>query len=106
MAKCSVQPEVKNRSEIKDSWRETLDMVVVVVVSVLLLKMYVVDAFVIPTGSMASTLLGDYKSVVCEQCGYEYPVNGAQFTQPQDGAVPQPVVTSDCPNCGFCNRAR
>ncbi len=96
------QAETK-RGPIKDSWRDSLDTVVVVIVSVFMLKMFVVDAFVIPTGSMASTLLGDHKNIACEQCGYEYRVSGDQFTQPQHGARPQPVVSSDCPNCGYCN---
>ena len=43
--------------EIKDNIRETIETVVFVVVLVLLLKTFLAEAFVIPTGSMATTLL-------------------------------------------------
>jgi NAD-dependent dihydropyrimidine dehydrogenase PreA subunit len=97
------QPSIeKQPAEVKDAWREIIETVVFVVVLVFMLKTFLAEAFVIPTGSMASTLLGDHKDVRCEQCGYEYRVNASQWTQPQDGR-PVPLDTSDCPNCGFCN---
>src|SRR5215210_4006245 len=44
--------------EIKDSFREVIETIVFVVVLVLMLKTFLAEAFVIPTGSMATTLLG------------------------------------------------
>ena len=32
------------------------------------------EAFVIPTGSMAPTLMGRHKEVVCPSCGYTYAI--------------------------------
>ncbi len=100
------QPKKKDETkpvEIKDPWREIIETVVFVIVLVFMLKTFLAEAFVIPTGSMANTLLGDHKDVICEQCAYEYRVNGSQFTQPQDGRDAVHVSTSDCPNCGYCN---
>ncbi len=62
----------------RDSLRELVETIVFVVVLVLILKLFVVEAFVIPTGSMAETLLGYHKRVECEQCGYEFPVNSSE----------------------------
>ena len=59
----------------RDPAREVIETVVFVVVLVLLLKLFVTEAFVIPTGSMAETLYGYQKLVTCPQCGYEFPVN-------------------------------
>src|SRR4051794_7520638 len=59
--------------EPKDSVREVIETVVFVVVLVLLLKTFLAEAFVIPTGSMATTLLGYHRNVTCEQCGYRFP---------------------------------
>src|SRR5271156_3648874 len=42
--------------EQKDAFREIVETVVFVVVLVLLLKAFIAEAFVIPTGSMATTL--------------------------------------------------
>jgi signal peptidase I len=58
--------------------REVLETVVFVVVLVVLLKSFAAEAFVIPTGSMATTLLGRNEHVKCPQCGAEFPVNASQ----------------------------
>jgi signal peptidase I len=71
---------------------------VFVVVLVLLLKAFVAEAFVIPTGSMATTLLGYHKQVTCPECGYTFPVNCSAEADPQQ-TEPQPVTGCRCPNC-------
>ena len=55
----------------KDNIRETLETVVFVVVLVLMLKSFVAEAYVIPTGSMATTLYGYQLQVTCPQCGWQ-----------------------------------
>src|SRR5207247_2346546 len=57
-----------------DSFREIVETVVFVVVLVLMLKSFAAEAFVIPTGSMAETLLGYQVDVKCPKCGYKFPV--------------------------------
>src|SRR5581483_6396056 len=85
------------RSDVSNA-REVIETVVFVVVLVLLLKSFVAEAFVIPTGSMATTLYGYQKVVTCPKCGYEFPVNASQEVDPQDG--PAVVVQRcTCPNC-------
>jgi signal peptidase I len=77
-----------------ESFREVMEMIVFVVVLVLMLKSFVAEAFVIPTGSMAETLWGYQKEVTCPQCGLEFPVNSA--SQVEEG---QFVERCTCPNC-------
>jgi hypothetical protein len=81
-----------------DSLRETVETVVFVIVLVLLLKTFVAEAFVIPTGSMATTLLGYHRLITCPQCGLTFPVNVSQEVDPSDG-LPQPITGCTCPNC-------
>jgi hypothetical protein len=90
-------------SEPKDSLREVIETVVFVVVLVLLLKTFLAEAFVIPTGSMATTLLGYNIDVTCDKCGYTFPVNASKQEDPQEGH-PQPVIGCTCPNCAFFNK--
>ena len=54
----------------------------------LLLKLFVTEAFVIPTGSMAETLYGYQKIVICPKCGHEFPVNSHDEVEgePTNGA--------------------
>lgn len=86
--------------ETKDGLRELVETIVFVVVLVLLLKAFVAEAFVIPTGSMAETLYGYQKLVTCPKCGYEFPVNCSCEVDPQQGP-PTPVVGCTCPNCRY-----
>ena len=81
-----------------DATREVIETVVFVVVLVLMLKSFVAEAFVIPTGSMAETLWGYQKVIACPKCGHQFPVNCSQEVDPQDGR-PQLVQECICPNC-------
>ncbi len=82
----------------KDSAREIAETLVFVVALVLMLKLFVVEAFVIPTGSMAETLYGYQKLVTCSHCEHEFPVNASNEADPQDG-VRRVVTGATCPNC-------
>jgi hypothetical protein len=85
--------------ENKDGFREIVETIVFVVVLVLLLKTFLAEAFVIPTGSMATTLLGYHIDATCEECGYRFRVNAAEEAE-RKGA---PVEGWVCPNCRFHN---
>jgi hypothetical protein len=78
------------------SGRELIETVVFVVVLVLLLKSFTAEAFVIPTGSMATTLYGYQKIVTCPQCGLVFPVNCSSEVEDN-----RKVRACTCPNCHF-----
>lgn len=86
---------------LRDGTREMLETGVVVVVLILLMKMFVAEPYVIPTGSMATTLLGHQKQVVCPRCGHPYLVNSSSESSPPSGMRPDVVVGSTCPNCFY-----
>ena len=64
-----------------------------------MLKLFVVEAFVIPTGSMAETLYGNQKLVHCPECDHDFPVNCSDEVEPQEGMQAIPVLAATCPNC-------
>lgn len=74
--------------------RETIESVVVAFTLALLFRAFEAEAFVIPTGSMAPTLLGRHKDLVCESCGRPYQLSASSE---EDG---HKVPESRCPNCG------
>src|SRR5438067_1109110 len=88
----------KPKPQPRDSAREVVETIVFVVALVLMLKLFVVEAFVIPTGSMAETLLGYNKVVTCEECGHTFPVNATDEADPQHGERKE-IVGARCPNC-------
>jgi len=98
------QAETRNRPRAQpaqrhDSTREVVETIVFVVVLVLLLKSFAAEAFVIPTGSMAETLLGYQKEVTCPDCGFTFPINCSQEVDPSEGIRPTRVYACVCPNC-------
>jgi len=87
----------------KDSLREIVETVVFVIVLVLLLKTFIAEAFVIPTGSMATTLLGHHIDGKCPQCGFGFTVNASNEMEDPDS--PQQMVRGcKCPNCHDANQ--
>lgn len=89
--------------DMKDGSREVVETIVFVVVLVLLLKTFLAEAFVIPTGSMATTLLGYHRDVSCEMCGYRFLVNASSEAEDK---IPQHVGKCYCPNCRYLNTLR
>jgi signal peptidase I len=89
---------VQHPTQHSDSIREVVETIVFVVVLVLLLKSFAAEAFVIPTGSMAQTLLGYQKEVVCPDCGIKFPINCSREVDPTEGR-PMKTFACVCPNC-------
>ncbi len=89
-------------NDMKDGTREIIETVVFVVVLVLLLKTFLAEAFVIPTGSMADTLLGYHYHVTCDKCRYPFLVNASEEAEPHGGQ--KKIITKGyCPNCRYFN---
>jgi signal peptidase I len=75
-----------------ESAKDTLESLVVAFILAFVFRGFLVEAFVIPTGSMAPTLYGKHGLEVCRDCGFEY-------------AYGMPGETErnriKCPNCGW-----
>ena len=84
------------------SGRESIESFVVVFLSFLIWSLEA-EGFVIPTGSMATTLMGRHKEISCPQCGYVYTVNAdREVDQTAGGSSPgQRIATGTCENCRF-----
>ena len=89
----------------QDSTRETLESIAFAFVLALLFRTFVAEAFVIPTGSMAPTLFGRNKDVVCQQCHEHYEV-GASDELDDEGYLVRRIEESICPNCRYPNKIR
>lgn len=76
----------------EESIKETLESIVIAFILAFVFRAYVVEAFVIPTGSMAPTLLGQHLRITCGQCGYGFTT---------DGSEPARMVV--CPMCHYPN---
>ena len=97
--------ETDKKKHPRDPAREVIETIVFVVVLVLLLKLFVTEAFVIPTGSMAETLYGYQKVITCPKCGHEFPVNAHDEVEGnQQTKQKHPLVMYTCPNCRYLGK--
>ncbi len=100
----SVEKKKKSdeQAEPVQSVRETVESIVVAFILAFLFRAFVAEAFVIPTGSMAPTLMGVHKDIVCEHCGKQYQSSASQEfdnERPTDSLV----IASTCPTCRCLN---
>ena len=70
--------------------RETIESVVIAFVLAFLFRTFEAEAFVIPTGSMAPTLMGRHKDLDCPKCGCPYQVSASEEVD-ADGALQGPT---------------
>ena len=101
-----IAPKTASDEENTTNIKETIESILVAFILAFIFRAFVVEAFVIPTGSMAPTLLGAHQRFVCPDCGYQFDVNyRAQATlnkseDPQINPTAFPDTDVYCPNCG------
>ncbi len=74
MGKAELKKEKKEKKikKKKGFFRENIESILIAVFAAFLLRIFVVEAFKIPTGSMAPTLLGQHKVVKCPNCSWKF----------------------------------
>jgi signal peptidase I len=81
------------------STRETFESIVVAIMLALIFKTFEVEAFVIPTGSMAPTLQGRHHDIECPKCKYRYRTGISPFNSSE--SVETEVNATYCPICRY-----
>ncbi len=107
--KAPQQPAPNAMTQIID----TLESVIIALVLALAFRAFVVEAFVIPTGSMAPTLLGANVRVTCPKCGldwaenvntqHRYRMGVGEVAVNRDAPLDNSIMSPEdrvCPNCG------
>ncbi len=80
--------------------RETIEQVAIAFILALLFRTFEAEAFVIPTGSMATTLMGRHKDFNCPKCGYPYRLNASEEVDSMTGASRNMRIDyGTCPMC-------
>lgn len=93
---------VAKKSPPQGASRETCESIAFAFVLALLFRTFAAEAFVIPTGSMAPTLLGRNKDVVCPACRHKYMIGASDELDDESGTYLIPsrrIDQSVCPNC-------
>lgn len=82
--------------------RESMEAIVVAFILAFLFRTFEAEAFVIPTGSMAPTLLGRNKEAYCPQCGQHIVVGASDEINQETSLLDIErglVDVAFCPNC-------
>lgn len=86
---------VKCRPEEPAVFRQIVESLACLAVAVIVFRAFLLEGYIISTGSMAPSLLGYHKQVVCPDCQFEFAF-GVAFDRP--GVSLSQLAT--CPNCG------
>src|SRR5262249_9959854 len=77
---------------------ETLQTVLTALILAFVFRAYLIEAFIIPTGSTAEALVGEHGTRVCPRCGWEYDFGPTRAGYEPGQAFQEGIVVS-CPNC-------
>jgi signal peptidase I len=97
----------KSHTAVADSIATTLEWLVTAFILAFVFRAFVMEAFRIPTGSMADTLTGAHFRLRCTECGYKYDYNFQQlfYRLPPEyvpgGDIPILPEGPRCPSCGY-----
>ncbi|HYO10741.1 MAG TPA: S26 family signal peptidase [Tepidisphaeraceae bacterium] len=85
--------------------KETIESILVAFILAFIFRAFVVEAFVIPTGSMAPTLMGAHMRFRCNDCGYRFESNYSATQNAQNDLIIKSQSDLDyrviCPNCSY-----
>ncbi|MGI6420083.1 MAG: S26 family signal peptidase [Thermoguttaceae bacterium] len=85
-----------------ESIRETVESIVIAFILAFLFRTFEAEAFVIPTGSMAPTLLGRHKDLECPQCGYFFQTSASQEVDSvTNERTNNETIGGTCPMCRY-----
>jgi signal peptidase I len=71
--------------------RPLVEFLVILAVGILFFRVFAAEAYIVPTGSMAPTLLGSHRDLICPNCGIRFAIG-----LDEEGRSGLPA----CPNCG------
>ena len=94
------------RHTTAESIANTFEWLITAFVLAFVFRAFILEAFQIPTGSMADTLMGDHFRICCTQCGYSYEYNFNPYIQkrykaPNSTGLYQMMPSPRCPSCGY-----
>ncbi len=84
-------PAVRDQDHGAGIVRQTFEFLILLSITILVLRTFAAEAYIVPTGSMAPTLLGNHKEVACPNCGIRFALG-----LDEEGRAGRPV----CGNCG------
>ncbi len=89
----------KKKKKPKNKIRENLESILIAIAMAVCIRYFVVEAFKIPTGSMAPTLLGQHKAVTCPNCRWDFRADHNSNTVLCPNCVYELDISRYCEQC-------
>ncbi len=93
MSSASIHTATRAPTDQVENIKDTIESLVIAFILAFVFRGFLVEAFVIPTGSMAPTLFGMHGTELCSECGWEY-AYGLPDRHPEREKI-------KCPNCDW-----
>ncbi len=94
--------EIITDKSVIHSIKDTFESLVIAFILAFVFRAFVVEAFVIPTGSMADTLRGAHFRLTCQTCGYQYNYGfDTRYYGIDKGKIPSRPLKISVPNAGL-----
>jgi signal peptidase I len=99
-----VRPTADDRPAVqaarKETNRDLVEQIAIALILAFVIRGFIIEPFVIPTGSMATTLMGRHKDAACSECGQPFQVNASEEVEGPMGLTSK-VVSGTCQNCRY-----
>ena len=88
------------RPEESQWFRSMVELSILFLIAVMMLRGFVLEGYLITTGSMAPGLLGLHRQVECPECGFDFAFGMTFDDSLADGQGEGQKQFARCPNCG------
>ncbi len=99
----SVNSHTAGGAQQHEGVKETVESIFVALILAFIFRAFIVEAFVIPTGSMAPTLYGAHGTIVCSNCGTEFAYGVRDLADNRNVRLVRSNAVAICPNCSHVN---
>lgn len=93
-------PPAGRHARHQEGLREPVESIFVALILAIIFRAFASEAFIIPTGSMAPTLMGRHKDTRCSECGVHFTLGASdELDRELQQFLVARVRTAICPNC-------
>ena len=89
----------KQHVSTASAWRQSVELVLCLVLTVCIFRTWCAESYVVPTASMAETVVGLHRDVVCDDCGQPFSCGSDELVDNHNVYMPGSLRAA-CPNCG------